>query len=148
MEDLFPDFKEFLKSLNRARIRYLVIGGYAVNAYGYHRHTGDLDVWVAVDSENANKLSRAWQRFAGFSAQEVPPSIFLKRGAMFRFGREPSLIELVTRISGVSFEACYARRTIRVIDGVKVSMISLADLKKNKRASGPLKDLADVEQLP
>jgi hypothetical protein len=67
MDELDPDFKEFLKSLNRAKIRYLLIGGYAVNSYGYHRFTNDLDVWVAVDLANAKKLSRVWQRFAGFS---------------------------------------------------------------------------------
>jgi predicted nucleotidyltransferase len=146
--ELFPGFREFLKSLNRARVRYLLIGGYAVNSYGHYRNTLDLDVWIAVDSQNALKLSRVWQRFAGFSPDQVPPSIFLKRGAMFRFGRQPSLIELVTKIDGVEFEACYARRSIRTIDGVKVSMISLADLKKNKKASGRLKDLADLEELP
>jgi hypothetical protein len=148
MADLYPDFKEFLKSLNRAKVRYLLIGGYAVNSYGYYRFTVDLDVWIAVDPQNAEKLSRVWQQFAGFPPDQVPPRIFLKMGGMFQFGREPSLIELVTKISGVEFEPCYARRSIRKIDGVKVSTISLADLKKNKKASGRLKDLADLENLP
>jgi hypothetical protein len=146
--DLYPDFREFLKSLNRAKVRYLLIGGYAVNSYGYYRFTADLDVWIAVDPQNAEKLSRVWQRFAGFPARQVSPDIFLKMGGMFQFGREPSLIEMVTKISGVEFEACYLRREIRSIARVQVSTISLADLKKNKRASGRLKDLADLENLP
>ena len=146
--DLHPDFREFLKSLNRAKVRYLLIGGYAVTSYGYYRFTATMDVWIAVDPENAEKLSRVWQRFAGFRADQVPPKIFLKMGGMFQFGREPSLIELVTKIRGVNFESCYARREIRNMDGVNVSTISLADLKKNKKASGRLKDLADLENLP
>jgi hypothetical protein len=148
MANLYPDFKEFLKSLNRAKIRYLLIGGYAVNAYGYYRFTADLDIWIAVDGANAQKLSRLWQRFGGFPANKVPPEIFLNYGAMFRFGRKPSLIEMVTKISGVEFEGCYARRTNCKIGGLNVPTISLADLKRNKRASGRFKDLADLENLP
>jgi hypothetical protein len=148
MEDLYPDFKDFLKLLNRAKIRYLMIGGYAVNFYGHHRNTVDLDIWIAVDKLNASRLSQVWQRFAGFTEEEVPPSLFLHKGAMFRFGRKPALIELVTEISGVSFKQCYARRQVAIISRIKVPTISLPDLKKNKRASGRPKDLDDLENLP
>jgi len=144
---LFLDFKEFLKLLNSAEVRYLVLGGYAVNYYGYHRTTGDLDIWIAVDEENARRVSTVMQQF-GFSAQSVPPDQFLERGKVFRMGRPPVRIELLTDPSGVDFEACYSRRIIGELDGVPVSLIALPDLKVNKRASNRSKDLVDLENLP
>jgi hypothetical protein len=63
--DLFPDFREFLESLNSNGVRYLLLGGYAVIHYGYRRATDDLDVWIAPDPENAQRLSRVLQEFGG-----------------------------------------------------------------------------------
>lgn len=146
--DLFPDFKEFLKSLNSARVKYLVLGGYAVIHYGYRRVTDDFDVWVAVDSANAERLSRVLQKFAGFTADAVKPAMFLEVGKVFMFGREPGRIDILTGPSGVQFDDCYARRNVVDWDGVKVPLISINDLKKNKRASGRAKDQADLDNLP
>ena len=78
MDELDPVFKEFLKSLNRKKLRYLLIGGWAVNSYGYHRFTNDLGVWIAVDADNAENMGQVWQRFAGFSADEVPSAMLLR----------------------------------------------------------------------
>jgi predicted nucleotidyltransferase len=144
---LFPDFKEFLKLLNSVKVRYLVLGGYAVNFHGYHRTTGDLDVWIAVDPPNAEAVSQALQKF-GFRASTVTPATFLEEGKVFRFGRRPVRIELLTNPSGISFEECYQRRIEAVMDGVKVPLICLDDLRVNKKASARAKDLADLENLP
>src|SRR5215217_5383173 len=146
--DLFPDFKAFLESLNSNGVRYLLLGGYAVIHYGYRRATDDLDVWIAVDPENAEKVSRTLRVFAGFSASKVPPSMFLAKGKVFIFGREPVRIDVLTSPSGVDFEESYARRNEVDWDGIKVPLISLRDLKRNKKASGRAKDLADLENLP
>jgi hypothetical protein len=78
MDELDPVFKEFLKSLNREKLRYLLIGGWAVNCYGYHRFTNDLGVWIAVDADNAENMGQVWQRFACFSADEVPSAMLLR----------------------------------------------------------------------
>ncbi len=146
MVSLFPDFKEFLKLLNSNGVKYLLLGGYAVNYYGYNRTTGDLDVWIAVDPENAAKLSAALQQFA-FSADAVPPALFLEHGKMFRFGRKPVMIEILTNPSGVDFVACYVNRVTATLDGVEVSLISLEDLKTNKLASARPKDIDDLQHL-
>lgn len=146
--NLFPDLKEFLESLNSAGIKYMVVGGYAVNYHGYHRATDDLDVWIAVDKENARLISRVMQDFAGFPRSKVPPSMFLEVGKVFIFGREPVRIDILTGPSGVDFAECHARCVRATLDGVIVPLISLDDLKLNKRASGRLKDLADLENLP
>jgi hypothetical protein len=144
---LFPDFREFLSLMNSAEVRYLVLGGYAVNYYGYHRTTGDLDVWIAVSPDNAQRVSKVLQQF-GFSPQRVPPETFVEKGKVFRMGMKPVRIELLTEPSGVDFEECYARRLEGVLDGVRVPLISLTDLRINKRASGRTKDLSDLEGLP
>jgi len=145
--NLFPDFKEFLRLLNSGNVKYLLIGGYAVNYYGHHRTTGDLDIWIAVDPENTKLVSRALQDFA-FPADSVPPEMFEQPNKVFRFGRKPVRIELLTQPSGVEFSSCYERRTLADFDGLQVPVISLDDLKSNKRASGRRKDLDDLDNLP
>jgi hypothetical protein len=59
--DLFPDFRELLKSLNSVRVRYLVLGGYAVNHYGYRRATRDLDIWIAIDPITPQRFPRRYR---------------------------------------------------------------------------------------
>ena len=146
--ELFPDFRDFLGSLNSAKVKYLVLGGYAVNHYGYRRVTDDLDVWVSTDAPNAKRLSLALQRFAGFPAHAVEPEQFTQRGKVFMFGRPPGRIDILTGPSGVNFSACHRRRRVVDWDGLRVPLISLADLRQNKLASGRAKDLADLENLP
>ena len=146
--NLFPDFKEFLKSLNSARVKYLLVGGYAVIHHGYRRATDDLDIWIAVDPANARRVSRVLQDFFGFSANEVPETWFLERGRIFMIGREPARIDLLTEPSGIEFAACYPRRKRVIWDGIRVPLLSLEDLRKNKAASGRPKDLADLHNLP
>jgi hypothetical protein len=146
--NLDPDFKEFLRSLTCAGVRFLVLGGYAVIHYGYGRVTGDLDVWIAIDPDNAGRVSLALQSFGGFPSSAVKPSIFTKRGKIFVFGRKPLRIDILTAPSGVEFDDCYARRLEVDWDGVTVPLIALKDLRVNKQSSGRHKDLADLSHLP
>jgi predicted nucleotidyltransferase len=146
--NLFPDFRELLESLNSAGVRYLILGGYAVIHYGYRRATDDLDIWIAIDSDNAQRVSRALQEFGGFAANKVKPSTFRAKGRVFVLGREPVRVDLLTEPSAVDFDACYSRKNIVDWDGVKVPLIAFEDLKVNKRASGRAKDLADLDNLP
>ena len=142
-----PDFKEFLRLLNSHRVEYLLIGGYAVGYHGYPRPTGDMDVWIAVSSQNAARVAEAVVEF-GFRAEDVPATLFIEPGRIVRMGLPPMRLEIVTTISGVEFAPCYARRTSVVVDGVSIDVIGLGDLKANKKASGRHKDLDDLEQLP
>ncbi len=144
---LAPDFKEFLQSLRSAKIEYLLVGGYAVGHYGHPRATGDLDLWVAIDERNAAALVQTVRAF-GFDVPELNIQLFLQPKRVIRMGVPPVRIELLTGIDGVDFAECYARRETLEMDGVLVDIISLADLKTNKRASGRLQDLDDVEKLP
>lgn len=147
MLSLNQDFRDLLTCLNSAGVRYLVIGGYAVNYHGYHRNTKDIDIWIALEPGNARRVSTALQSF-GFAAANVPYSRFLDVKAVHAFGREPFRVDLLLRPSGIDFESCYARRIEATLEGVRVPLISLEDLRQNKRASGRTKDLADIENLP
>ena len=141
------DFKEFLRLLNEKKVEYLLIGGYAVGYYGYVRATADMDVWIACNAENADNTLRALREF-GFDLPESTREVFLKPDSVARMGVPPFRIELLTTISGVSFDECYSERVVDTIDGVEVPIISLRHLKINKTVSGRLKDLSDLEHLP
>jgi predicted nucleotidyltransferase len=141
------DFKEFLKLLNARKVEYLLIGGYAVGYYGYPRVTADLDIWIAIQPQNADKIVAVLKEF-GFDAPDLSTELFLKQNQIIRMGLPPFRIEITTGISGVSFDECYAARTVDTIEGVEVSLISLEHLKLNKKAAGRFKDLNDLENLP
>jgi len=142
-----PDFKDFLKLLKEHNIRYLLIGGYAVGFHGYSRATADMDIWVAIHPENANRIVEVLKEF-GFDLPELTPQLFLKEKQIIRMGVPPVKLEICTSISGVEFDACYERRITAELDGVEVNLIGLEDLKVNKKASGRSKDITDLENLP
>ncbi|MCU0915289.1 MAG: hypothetical protein MUC88_12095 [Planctomycetes bacterium] len=141
------DFKEFLRLLNAHHVEYLLIGGYAVNYYGYPRATADMDIWIAVHPTNADRVVAALKEF-GFDLPDLSPELFLREWQIVRLGVPPVRIEISTTISGVDFASCYAQRAEDTLDGVPVSLIGLEDLKRNKKASGRHQDLADLEHLP
>ena len=128
------------------QVEYILIGGYAVGYHGYPRATADMDLWVAIRQENAEKLVAVLKKF-GFDVPELSTNLFLKENQIVRMGVPPMRIELLTTISGVRFEECYSERITDTIDGVEVSIINLKHLKLNKRASGRHKDLDDLEHL-
>ncbi|MEA3339259.1 MAG: hypothetical protein U9R15_04775 [Chloroflexota bacterium] len=142
-----PDFKEFLQLLNSHKVKYLLIGGYAVGYHGYPRATADMDVWIAVHPQNAEKIVAVLEEF-GFNVPELSKDIFLKENKVIRMGVPPVKIAILTSASGVDFEECYAERTLDILNGVEVNIISLKCLKTNKKASGRHKDLNDLEHLP
>lgn len=142
-----PDFKEFLNLLQDNGIKYLLIGGYAVGYYGYPRATNDMDIWIAMEPSNAEKVVSALKKF-GFDVPELSRDLFLKENSIVRMGIAPIRIEILTTISGVNFAECFSDKVVDRIDGIEVNIISLSQLKKNKKASGRYKDLDDYENLP
>lgn len=146
MIQLPKDFSEFLKLLNSKQIEYLLIGGWAVGYYGYPRATGDMDIWVSRKTENALKLTDAFIEF-GFDVPDLSTELFTKKNQITRIGVPPLRIEVLTTISGVTFEECFPKRKVAVIDEIIINLISLEDLKKNKAASKRHRDLDDLEKL-
>jgi len=132
--------------LNARQVEYLLIGGYAVGYYGYPRATADMDIWIAMSLQNAEKVVAVLREY-GFDLPELSLELFLEENKIIRMGVPPLRIEVTTSISGVRFEECYAERVSVLIDDVEASMISLRHLKINKKASGRFKDLNDLENL-
>jgi Nucleotidyl transferase AbiEii toxin, Type IV TA system len=144
---LTPEFREFLACLNRAGVEYLLVGGYAVNHYGYHRFTEDIDFWIAVSDANLDLLLAAIRDFFGEDLAGLDKRFLQENEALF-LGRVPNKIEVFKHCSGLEFSDAYRRREETTIDGEPVKLISLVDLRRNKRASGRNKDLADLDNLP
>jgi len=145
--ELPKDFKEFLRLLRAHGVEYLLIGGWAVGYHGYPRSTDDLDVWIAIAPGNATRVVETLRDF-GFDVPELAAELFLRDDQIIRMGVAPLRIELSTSISGVEFDECYRERLETTLDDEPVSLINLHHLRLNKKASGRLKDLSDLENLP
>ena len=141
------DFKEFLRLLNAHNVEYLLIGGYAVGYHGYPRATADMDIWVASNPPNSQKLMVVLKEF-GFESAHLSASLFLKPNKIIHMGMPPLRIEINTGISGLAFEKCFPERVAGNLDGVPVQLISLKHLKINKQKTGCAKDINDLENLP
>lgn len=133
--------------LNRAGVEYLLVGGFAVNYYGHHRFTEDIDFWIAATDPNFERLLAAIREFFDGDLDGLDMN-FLKNNESLYLGRVPDKIEVFQNASGLSFQDAYPRRVQADIEGIPAKIISLADLRANKAASGRHKDLADLEKLP
>ncbi len=145
---MIPDFRDVLHELIAAGVRFLVVGAHALSAHGVPRATVDLDIWVRPDSENAQRVFDALARFgAPLDALGVTMSDFVNPDNVAQFGLPPFRIDIMTSISGVTFDAAWEERVEGKIEGVQVPIIGLQAFVQNKRASGRKKDLADIESL-
>lgn len=140
------DFKEFIESLNSNDVRYLVIGGYAMALHGKPRYTKDLDVLLDCTVENASRVLKALSDF-GFASLGLTAEDFTAPNQLIQLGYPPNRIDLLTSADGIDFKSSYMCKMARSIDGIEVSFISIPNLIANKRATGRLQDLADIETL-
>jgi hypothetical protein len=144
--NIHKDFAEFLKLLNKKKVEYVIVGGYAVAFYGHVRMTKDLDVLFRNAPQNIQKLISVLSQF-GFSADSLDEVAFSEQGKIIRMGVSPVMIELINTISGVSFEAAWKNRVRGPYGRIQVNYLSQQNLLKNKKASGRPQDIADVEAL-
>lgn len=138
------DFKDFIKYLNGNKVKYLLLGGWAVGIHGNPRATKDIDFLIAVDDTNLKRLKKA---MCEFGAPTIDMSIFKDKGNFFRMGRPPIQIDIITDATGIDMKSSYLRRQIVEVDGLEISVISKEDLIVNKKASGRHRDLDDAEIL-
>ena len=106
---LNQDFKEFLQSLNENKVKYLIVGGYAVAFHGHPRYTKDIDIWLSPDKTNIVKLLKAMEDF-GFTSIELKIEDFVDPEQIIQLGYPPNRIDLLTDLNGVSFEECFQKR--------------------------------------
>ena len=141
-----PDFRELLSILEKFKVRYLVIGGYAVMRYTEPRFTKDLDIWISTDKDNSRAVYEALREF-GAPLKGMSPTDFAQEGFFYQMGSPPFRLDVMMSITGVDFETAWANRESVEIEGMVVSFISKADLIKTKEASGRDQDLLDAKKL-
>jgi hypothetical protein len=144
--ELQTDWKEFLRLLSRHGVRYVIVGGLAVGAHGRERYTKDLDVFVASTEANARRIGRVLVDF-GFRATSRAWRRFTKPYQILILGREPNRIDILTSIAGVTFSGVWKGRKSVTTEIGTLQIIGLADLRRNKAATGRPIDLADLALL-
>jgi hypothetical protein len=140
------DFEELLALFNSKRIKYLIVGGYALAFHGAPRYTGDIDIFVKPDSRNADLIMAALKKF-GFGSLDIKKSDFEKPGFVIQLGVPPVRVDLITSLTGVSWKESFFKKVRGKYGDVPVNYIGRAHLIKNKRALARKKDLADIEAL-
>lgn len=143
---LHPDVREFVALCLSRKVEFLIVGGYALAFHGAPRFTEDIDLMVLVSPENAERLEAVIEEF-GFGGIGISRSDFLDEGQVIQLGRAPNRIDLLTGISGVTWEDARASRIPVDLDGLSVFVIGKAELERNKEATGRPQDLADLARL-
>jgi hypothetical protein len=143
---LNEDYKDMLRALSEEKVRFLLVGAYALAAHGYPRATMDIDIWVMPSPSNADAVLRALRRF-GAPLHNLTKEDLQKDGIIFQIGVAPRRIDIITTASGLQFEDTYGQSLSLNIEGIELHIPSIDDLIRNKRAVGRTRDLADVEAL-
>ena len=141
-----PDFRELLALFNAHHVEYLIIGGYALAFHGAPRFTGDLDIFVKPDAANAQRILTALEAF-GFASVGLTVNDFERPDQVVQLGVPPVRIDLITSITGVSWDEAWTGRVTGHYGDIPVSYIGRAQFVTNKRATGRTKDVADLEVL-
>jgi hypothetical protein len=145
---VIEEFHDVLQELVRAEARFLVVGAHALSAHGVPRATVDLDIWVRGDAANAERVYGALAAFgAPLDALGITRADFESSDIVTQFGLPPLRIDVMTAVTGLSFDEAWSTRAEGEIEGVRVPILDRASFIKNKRASGRKKDLADLELL-
>jgi len=140
------DFADMLSALSAAGVEFLVVGAYALAAHGLPRATGDIDIWVRPTEENARRVWVALQTF-GAPLFDLQIADLLRHDTVFQIGVAPARIDIMTGITAVTFENAWREHVDVTVAERVVPVIGLADLLKNKEATGRPRDQADAVWL-
>ena len=142
------DFRDFINSLNKHGVNYMLVGGYSVVLYGYSRTTGDMDLWVERSEENYLKIRSAFQDF-GMPVFDMTKENFMFHPVwdVFTFGVPPVAIDIMIKLEGFSFQEVYERAITFFDDDLEIKVIHKNDLIAAKQKAGRSKDLNDLENL-
>jgi predicted nucleotidyltransferase len=143
---LDKDFEDFIILLNKHGVDYMIVGGYALAFHGKPRHTGDLDIWINLSTENADKMVDVLNEF-GMKALGLQKEDFLQKGGITQIGYPPLRIDILNEIDGVNFTEASESKLVIDVDGMPINYIGLDDLIKNKQISGRKQDLSDINEL-
>jgi len=143
---LEPDYEELLKLFNKHRVKYCVVGAFAVAFYARPRYTKDMDILVEANLENGRRINKALKDF-GFGSLKLSPEDFTKTKQIIQLGYEPVRIDLLTSIEGNSFKDVWKHKKHGIYGKTKVFFIGPDELIKNKKALNRKQDQADIELL-
>lgn len=143
---LNEDYRDMLHALSDEKVRFILVGAYALAAHGYPRATMDIDIWVMPSPDNAEAVLRALRRF-GAPLHNLTKEDLQKDGTVFQIGVAPRRIDIITAASGLQFEPVYQKSIPVNIEGIEVRIPSIDDLIVNKKATGRTQDIADIEAL-
>jgi hypothetical protein len=143
---LNPDYRDMLSALSGEVAEYLLVGAYALAVHGVPRATGDIDLWVRPDPDNARRVLAALRRF-GAPHAELTERELVTPGTVFQIGVAPRRIDILTSIDGVDFDEAWTMRRVVEIEGLPVPVISRTHLIRNKKATGRPQDAADAARL-
>jgi hypothetical protein len=140
------DYKDILLKLSDRKVKFLLVGAYAMAVHGYPRSTMDIDLWVMPDSKNAVLVLNALDDF-GAPVGDLNAEDLQKEDMVFQIGVAPCRIDILTSVDGLKFEDAFTNSQVIDIEGIPVHVLSVSDLIKNKRTTGRTKDLADAQTL-
>lgn len=143
---LNEDYKEMLQLLLEERVDFIIVGAYALGAHGYPRATGDIDIWIKPDDNNSLKVYKALSKF-GAPLEQINIDDFSKEGVIFQIGVIPRRIDIISKIDGVTYEEADKDKLVVEVEGLKLPVISLNKLIKNKMSTGREKDAFDIKTL-
>ncbi len=141
-----PDFVDLLRAFAAADVRFLVVGAYALALHGRPRATGDLDIWVEARPANAPRVMRALAAF-GAPLLDVSEADFAREGIVYQIGLPPGRIDILTQLTGLAFDDAWPDRARGRFGDLEVDFIGRDAFIRNKRATGRLRDLGDIENL-
>ncbi len=143
---LNPDYRDILSAFYGEKVEYLLVGAYALAAHGLPRATGNLDLWVKPEPDNAERVMKALGAF-GVPLKNLSPEDFTRTSTVVQIGAVPHRIDLLTTLDGVAFDYASPRRLDVELDGIRIPVLNRDDLATNKRAVGRPQDLADASWL-
>lgn len=140
------DYKDLLSVLNKHRVRYLIIGAYAVIYYTEPRYTKDLDIWVEPEVMNAKRVYSALKEF-GAPLKDVREKDFLEKTMVYQIGVAPVRVDILMGVSDIEFKEAWAHRSVATLEGVKANIIGIEELVKAKQSARRKADILDIENL-
>lgn len=144
--DISSDYKDLFKILNKYKVRYLVVGAYAVIYYTEPRYTKDIDIWVKADSENARKVYAALKEF-GAPLKGILQKDFTSEGLVYQIGVAPVRIDIIMGLPGVEFDSAWSKRIKTEYAGVSINVMGKQDLIESKKAAARPQDALDLKRL-
>ncbi len=144
--DVQPDFRDLLALFNKNKVEYIIVGAYALGFHGAPRYTGDLDVFVKPEPINARNIVRALHEF-GFGSVGLTEADFEQGGRVVQLGFPPVRVDIITSITGVSWDQARSGRVSGQFGDLSVHYIGRDEFIANKRALGRKKDIADLEAI-